>query len=157
MCSLLPSVRLSQHPVDVGQRSEAAVIGELVKRGYRVLLPFGVNHRYDLVIDVQGRFLRAQCKTGRLRHGSVVFHSSSIRSNTREAVIRSYRGEVDLFLVYCPDTDEVYVVDVAEVGTSEVRLRIEPTRNGQDARIRWAAEHVLSSQEPERGLEPLTT
>jgi hypothetical protein len=37
--------------VDVGQRSEAAIFAELVKRGHRVLIPYGVNHRYDLVID----------------------------------------------------------------------------------------------------------
>ncbi len=103
MCSL-PIASISAHPVDIGQRSEAAILGELVKRGYRVLVPFGVNHRYDLVIDLGDRFLTCQCKTGRLRHGSVVFHSNSMRSNTRGAVIRDYRGQVDLFLVYCPDT-----------------------------------------------------
>jgi hypothetical protein len=37
----------SNHPVDVGQRSEAAVLAAFVKHGYRVLTPFGVNHRYD--------------------------------------------------------------------------------------------------------------
>jgi hypothetical protein len=36
-----------------------------VRRGYSVLLPFGVNQRYDLVLDLDGRFVRAQCKTGR--------------------------------------------------------------------------------------------
>jgi PD-(D/E)XK endonuclease len=64
MCSLPTPGPLTRHPVDVGQRSEAAIIAELVKRGYRVLTPYGVNHRYDLVIDAGGRFLRAQCKTG---------------------------------------------------------------------------------------------
>jgi hypothetical protein len=37
----------SKHPVDVGLRSEAAILSELVRRGYSVLLPFGVNQRYD--------------------------------------------------------------------------------------------------------------
>ena len=154
MCSL-PIVSISSHPVDVGQRSEAVILGELVKRGYRVLVPFGVNHRYDLVVDLSDRFLTCQCKTGRLRQGSVVFHSNSVRSNTRHAVIRDYRGQVDLFLVYCPDTEEVYVMDVAEAGTSEVRLRVAPTRNGQHARVRWARDHALPPcPKPEAGFEP---
>jgi len=65
-----PPVRAAPHPVDVGTRTEAVVLAELVKRGYRVLLPFGHNHRYDLVLDVEGRFVRVQCKTGRLSRGA---------------------------------------------------------------------------------------
>ena len=60
---------LSNHPVDMGQRTEGAILSELVRRGYKVLVPFGVNQRYDLVIDAGDRFLRVQCKTGRLRNG----------------------------------------------------------------------------------------
>jgi PD-(D/E)XK endonuclease len=58
--------QISRHPVDVGERSEAIILAELIKRGHRVLVPYGTNHRYDLVIDVGKRFLRAQCKTGRV-------------------------------------------------------------------------------------------
>src|SRR5918992_5967455 len=74
MGSLLqPPENLSRHPVDVGERSEAIIFAELVKRGHQVLIPHGTNHRYDIVIDVGGRFLRAQCKTGRLRRGVIEF------------------------------------------------------------------------------------
>ena len=31
-----------------------------------VLLPFGNGRRYDMVVDTGNRFLRIQCKTGRL-------------------------------------------------------------------------------------------
>jgi PD-(D/E)XK nuclease superfamily protein len=58
---------LSTHPVDVGQRSEAAILAAFVERGFEVLLPWGTNHRYDMVLDLGDRFLRVQCKTGRLR------------------------------------------------------------------------------------------
>ena len=63
----------SSHPVDVGLRTEAAILAELVQRGYQVLVPFGVNQRYDLVLDIEGEFVRAQCKTGRLRDGVIRF------------------------------------------------------------------------------------
>ena len=52
MCSLpTPPVALSEHPVDIGQRTEAIVLAALVRRGYRVLTPFGTNQRYDLETD----------------------------------------------------------------------------------------------------------
>jgi hypothetical protein len=67
---ILPPPVLTKHPVDVGLRSEAAIVSELLRRGYYVLEPRGFNHRYDLVIDTGERFLRVQCKTGRLRNGT---------------------------------------------------------------------------------------
>jgi hypothetical protein len=106
---------LSRHPVDVGERSEAIIFAELVKRGHQVLIPHGTNHRYDIVIDVGGRFLRAQCKTGRLRRGVIEFATRSTRANTRGVVHTPYDvDQIDLFLVYCPDTDRVYAVGVEE-------------------------------------------
>ncbi|HXR32002.1 MAG TPA: group I intron-associated PD-(D/E)XK endonuclease [Solirubrobacterales bacterium] len=115
MPSVLPKPELTSHPVDVGHRAEAAILSELVKRGYRVLLPFGVNQRYDLVLDCEGRFLKAQCKTGRLREGVIQCSTQSIQSNTRSTRWRSYTGEVDLFIVYCPQNDSVYVIPADEV------------------------------------------
>lgn len=144
MRSLLRAPReLSSHPVEVGQRSEAIIAAELVRRGHRVLLPFGSNQRYDLVIEIDGRFLRAQCKTGRLRKGRVIFNAASVRVNSQRAFIRSYHGEVDLFLVYCPDTDRVYALDVEEAGAFRGGLRVVPTANGQAKGIRWAVDHEL--------------
>ncbi|HEV2874013.1 MAG TPA: group I intron-associated PD-(D/E)XK endonuclease [Thermoleophilaceae bacterium] len=141
---LTPPETLSRHPVDVGQRSEAAIFAELVKRGYRVLIPYGTNHRYDMVIDVGGRFLRAQCKTGRLRGGVIRFNTVSTRVNTRRTFITPYDADqIDLFLIYCPETDRVYALDVGEAASGYCALRVDPTANGQAKRIRWAADHEL--------------
>jgi hypothetical protein len=134
---------LTDHPVDVGQRSEAAVLSELVRRGYHVLVPFGFNRRYDLVIDLDGRFLRAQCKTGRLRQGSIEFRTCSIRSNTQRTVMRGYAGEADLFLVYCPETGGTYAVPVDEASRSHMYLRVDPAMNCQDRRVHWAKDYEL--------------
>jgi hypothetical protein len=63
---LPPPPTRTSHPVDVGARTEAIILAELTNRGYRVLLPFGYNQRYDLVLEIDGSF-GVQCKTGRLR------------------------------------------------------------------------------------------
>jgi hypothetical protein len=145
MRSLFTSPKeLSRHPVDVGERSEAIIFAELVKRGHQVLIPYGTNHRYDLVIDVGGRFLRAQCKTGRLRKGVILFATASTRANTKRAYQTPYDSEqIDLFLIYCPDTDRVYAVDIGEAASFVSGLRVDPAANGQAKRIRWAADHEL--------------
>lgn len=129
--------------MDVGQRTEAAILAELVKRGYRVLLPFGVNQRYDLAIDTGERFLRVQSKTGRLKNGCIYFRTASTRANTLRAFTRGYHGDADLFLVYCPETEQVYALDVDEAAASQAVLRVDPTANNQARGIRWAAEYEL--------------
>ena len=144
MCSALPNPQdLSVHPVDVGQRTEAVILAELVKRGHTVLIPYGTNHRYDLVLETPEGFLRVQCKTGRMRGGVIKFNTVSVRANTRRAVIRAYTGEADLFLVYCPDTGRVYALTVDEATSSSCALRVAPAANGQAKGVRWAADYEL--------------
>jgi hypothetical protein len=139
----LPAPTLSRHPVDIGARTEATILAELVKRGYRVLLPFGENQRYDLVLDLDGSFHRVQCKTGRLRNGCVVFSAKSVQSNMRRAVIRDYEGDIELFIVHCPETDALYAISIDEATRTQGTLRIDPTGNGQGKRIRWARDYEL--------------
>ena len=139
----LPTPKLTNHPVDVGQRTEAAILSELVRRGYSVLLPFGTNQRYDLVLDLGGRFVRAQCKTGRLRGGSIEFSPRSTRANRSGVFSRSYRGEVEIFLVHCPKLNRIYAVPVEEAPSSYMALRLKPARNGQARRTHPAKRYEL--------------
>jgi PD-(D/E)XK endonuclease len=141
--SALASPPPSAHPVDVGLRTEAAILAELVRRGYRVLVPFGANQRYDLVLDMDGQFIRAQCKTGRLRKGVIIFSTRSIRANMNQVLFRNYVGEVELFLIYCPETQGIYAVPVDEAPEGYGSLRVKPTRNGQAAGVRWARDYEL--------------
>lgn len=138
----------TNHPVDVGMRSEAAILLRFIELGYDVLVPHGVNHRYDFVLDQGDRFLRVQCKTGRLRNGAIEFSAQSIRSNTKEILTRSYIGEVDYFAVYCRATDGVFMIPCDASTPRHLTLRLVPTANNQGMKIRWAAQHELARPGP---------
>jgi hypothetical protein len=137
-----------EHPKKVGDRSEAHVLAALVEVYDEVFLPRGENCRADfLVSNVEG-ILRVQAKTGRLRSGVVVFDTSSFtyhHPNNRgtRPYRRDYRGDADIFAVWCPDTDRVYIVPVDDVPVNGARLRVEPTRNGQAAGVRWARDYEV--------------
>lgn len=135
---LPPPADLTSHPVDVGQRTEATILARFVRRGYRVLVPFGVNHRYDLVLDTASGFLRVQCKTGRLRKGCVMFSTRSTRVNRTGASTRDYRGEIDLFAGYCDALDRLYAVPVEVAPQGACALRVDQAANNQERNIRWA-------------------
>jgi hypothetical protein len=133
----------SDHTVDVGLRTEAIITSDLLRRGMRVLLPCGFNHRCDLVIDMDGVFVRAQCKTGRLRGGAIHFNSQSVRCDMTQATRRGYLGDADIFLVYCPGTKGIYAVPVGDASLRQMTLRVEPAANSQVKGVRWASDYAL--------------
>lgn len=113
-----------------------------MRRGYRVLLPFGFNHRYDLALDIEDRFLRVQCKTGRLR-GGILFSARSIRSNSAKAIWRDCKGEIELFVVHCPENGALYAIPIEHATASAGTLRLHPTGNGQARGVGWARDYEL--------------
>ena len=79
----------------------------------------------------------------RLRNGCVEFSARSVRANTKRIVIRDYKGEIDLFMVHCPETGGIYAIPIDEATRSHGTLRIDPTANGQDKHVRWARDYEL--------------
>jgi PD-(D/E)XK endonuclease len=136
------------HPKEIGDRSTLAAMLGLKAAGYALLVPFGENTRYDLVVDDGFALARIQCKTGRLRGGAVEFAVTSTYGHHRNPVTarRGYAGQIDYFAVYCPETAGVYLVPISEVATRSIaRLRVEPPRNGQKRRIRLASQYKIAS------------
>jgi len=117
------------------------VLAALVHVGYSTLLPFGGGHPYDIALDVDHELLRVQCKTGRLLKEGVVFFPAA--SWCRNLSYRSYRGDVDLFGVYCAATEQVYLVPIEDVPDKGAYLRLAPTKNGQTRGVRWAKDYVI--------------
>ena len=56
-----------EHPKTKGDRSTLAIMYGLREMGHSLLVPFGENTRYDLVVDDGSHLWRVQCKTGRVR------------------------------------------------------------------------------------------
>jgi PD-(D/E)XK endonuclease len=72
-----------EHPKEIGDRSMLAAMLGLKAAGYTLVVPFGENTRYDLVIDDGKALARVQCKTGRLRDGAIVFAVTSTYGHHR--------------------------------------------------------------------------
>lgn len=131
---------LTLTPSQKGQQTEGVVLAALIRAGKNVLMPFGAHLRYDLVFEEEARFSRIQCKTAVVRGDCVLFRTCS-RTNR---VSKDYYADADFFGVYCPETNEVYLVPVAVAGTASCSLRLRPARNGQQQKVRMASEFVLA-------------
>ncbi len=67
-----------QDNTSVGERSEAIILARFTELGFRVWLPWGENHRVDMMIeDNDENIYRVQCKTGRIKSGCVFFKTLS--------------------------------------------------------------------------------
>ena len=130
----------------VGEITEAAITTRFLQLGYVVLTPYGGNQRYDLVIeDSEGQFWRVQCKTGRIdEDGTVIkFNTSNANVTGKNRQLRHYRGQCDYFAVYCEKLNRAYLIPVDQVGTTQARLRLVPTKRNQEKNVRLAQEYEL--------------
>lgn len=126
----------------IGEKSEAKVLSKFLDLGWIVLIPFGDNQRYDLVIDRGNGFERIQVKTGNFKNGGIDFPTASSYAH-RGGKRRTYYGECDLFACYCPDTNKVYLLNVDDCPTNTMRLRVTPTKNGQTKNIVFAKDFEI--------------
>ncbi len=129
-------------PKGIGERSEAMILAALLRHGRTVLKPWGDNQRYDLVIDEGGgKFSRVQCKTARFSADRryLVFSACSNAGGYKK---KHYREQIEVFAVYSPDLDKVFMVPVNDANTSETYLWLEkPTINRRD--FRFASSYEL--------------
>lgn len=122
----------------VGNVTEAMVLAALARLGKRLLVPFGQGQRYDLLIDEGTKFVRVQCKTGKLKSGCVLFKNFS-RTDLGD---KSYGDSVDAYGVYCPQNGKTYFVPASDCTVSWTTMRIDPPRNGM-RNLRYAATYEI--------------
>jgi hypothetical protein len=128
----------------IGDVSQAVIVAELIKLGKTVLTPYGDKNRYDLVVDNDGTFIRIQCKTGRLGKDKsfVRFDSCSSTMHRTNGKKQNYRGQIELFAVYCRELNQVYFVPIDDATSYETRLRLTPPINKQQKGVRWANDYL---------------
>lgn len=132
-----------------GDLTEAEVITELKRREIPVSIPFGDNERYDLLFETPDqRILRAQVKTGWTNEGIVNFRGYSQHTNSNGNVYKKYGTDVDCFLVYSHEFEQLFLVWEDEFG-SNMSIRVENPEQEHDT-INWADEYDFDYRWPPR-------
>jgi hypothetical protein len=124
-----------------GEITEAILLAKFIERGEVVLLPWGDNQRFDMVLYRNNSYLRIQCKTGRIKNNAIRFNVKSTNWNTLGQY--SYKGQIDYFAVYCPENKKCYLISVDDVGITEANLRLEIPKNGQKEKIKFAKDFEI--------------
>jgi hypothetical protein len=134
-------------PSQRGAAAEAAISLAAVELGLVVLLPRGEGGRYDLVIDLEPKLLRVQCKLAQHLTGVLCVRVSTSRYTPRGYVRTSYNAEeIDAIGAYSPELRRCFLIPVDEVsGHRALHLRVDPTKNNQAERIKWARDYEFDA------------
>jgi hypothetical protein len=110
-----------------GDISKAFIIAELLKEGYKVLEPLSENSRYDLVVDLGGKFVRVQVKTIYYKNDLHVYEMvcySTTRRNKAHVKTKYTSEEVDFIIGYNHDKDEIYTFPIKDIaGRNQILFR----------------------------------
>ena len=137
-----------------------------MERGYRVAIPFGEDHDFDLICwQTPDRLERVQVKHV-TSDGRVICVKCTSHSLTNGRVRRTKRytaATIDWLAVYDRTTQGCYYIPASELaeGRSTMHLRLTAPLNSQMRRIRFACDYrELTRDEPQvpmmepAGLEP---
>ncbi len=134
-------------PSQKGSIAEAAIVAAAIKLGVPVLKPVNEGLRYDLVFELEERFVRVQCKWI-VRRGDVLVVPFVSRRRCADGFVqkRYERHEVDAFAAYSAEFDRCYFLPFDDFAQRRaVSLRLGPTRNSQAKGIHWAEQYEFGA------------
>ncbi len=135
-------------PSQKGAVAELAFTFEAVKLGLRVYRPVAEGGRCDLILGVDDRLIRVQCKLG-VQIGEVVSVRpvTSCRAPGGGYIRRSYNEqEVDAIGVYWPVGGKCYLIPISvAAGRKQIYLRLSPAKNRQRLGVHLAEQYELGA------------
>jgi hypothetical protein len=131
-----------------GTLTELYCILDLTKMGIRSLTPTDEASKYDVVADLNGKFIRIQCKTSRWAKDTVVpetafcIDTSCQTTNTKKTVRHMYsEDDIDYFYTYFQG--QGYLVSINEATGTKFRWRYEYPSSGQKQGIHIADNYKI--------------
>lgn len=132
----------THHTKDKGDLGVAKAYCDLVEKGFLVLFPSTEHAPFDLVAYDGSKFTRIQVKYRKAVNGVIQFRTFNWwadKNGSHSKLID--KSQVDVFCVYCPDTDKCYYFKQENIG-STLSLRIETPKNNQFKNIKFADDYI---------------
>ena len=128
-----------------GDINELQCILDFQKRGYYCSIPFSGSCRYDLIVDINDKLYKIQCKASSYSEDEGALKMSATRSttNTQKTTRYTYsEKEVDYF--YTSWKEYGFLIPINEVSTGKC-LRIKPPKNGIQSTMSIASDYLIDN------------
>ena len=114
---------------------------DLFEQGFLILNPVTEHAPFDLVAYKDWQFQRIQVKYKSVdKTGSITVHFRSCWADKNGTHMQQTdKDGIDLYCIYCPDTDECYYLDPKNFNRSAT-LRVKMPRNNQARNVNLAAD-----------------
>ena len=134
-------MKTSHHTKDKGDLGGDKAQVDLFEQGFAIFAPQTEHSPFDLVAYRDGEFRRIQVKYRAIdKFGKLDVKFSTCWTDKRGThTVPIDKSEVDLYCVYCPDTDDCYYLDPKEFRTNAT-LRVETPKNCQRKNVKFAAD-----------------
>jgi hypothetical protein len=128
-----------------GDLAELKVAADLVERGYRIAIPFGEDHDFDLILcrgnkleRIQVKFARSDCEVIPVR-----CYSDSLTNGKVRQTKRYTSTTIEWLAVYDQASDRCFYIPASELGRGRnvLHLRLTEAKNGQRRGIRFADDY----------------
>ena len=131
-----------------GTLTELHCIMDLTQLGIRTLTPTDESSKYDVVADLDGKFIRIQCKTSRWANDTAEPETAFCiatycqTTNTKQTTRHLYSNkDVDYFYTYFQG--QGYLVSLEEANGKTFRWRYEYPSNKQKVGIHIADDYKI--------------
>ncbi len=130
------------HTKDKGDLGVLKAQADLNQQGYQILIPLTEHAPFDLVIYKSSKFRRVQVKYRSInKNGTLAIPFQTCWADRNGTHMRSIdKDEIDLFCIYCPDTDECYYIDPKDFKES-VSLRVKTPKNNQSKFVKSVSDY----------------
>jgi len=138
---VVSSILFVHHTKEKGDLGVLKAQLDLFEQGFLILNPVTEHAPFDLVAYKDWQFQRIQVKYKSVdKTGSITVHFRSCWADKNGTHMQQTdKDEIDLYCIYCPDTDACYYLDPKNYNRS-VTLRVEMPRNNQTKNIKLAAD-----------------
>jgi hypothetical protein len=131
-----------------GLLTELRCIEDITTLGYQCLRPLNDSSKYDVVVDINGKFIRIQCKTAKWSTDTIEEHTAfeiatyAMTTNTQRNTRHKYSAdEIDYFYTWF--NGQGYLVSIQEATGSTFRWRYEYPKSNQKQGIHIADNYKI--------------
>lgn len=131
---------IKHHTKNKGDLGVLKVKVDLFEQGFLILVPETEHSPFDLVIYNEGVFKTVQVKYRNLTKNGVleIPFRSSYSTSKGVKTISVNKSLIDIYAVYCPQTDECYYFNPSDYNKS-ITLRVKTSLNNQALKVHEAS------------------
>ena len=134
-----------------GDLAELKVATDLLERGYRIAVPYGEDHDFDLILCRDDKLERVQVKYSQ-SNGEVIAvkcYSHSLTNGRIRQTKRYTAATIDWLAVYDATSARCFYIPASDLGSgrSVLHLRLLQAKNCQQRGIRFAEDYLRAGNQ----------